>query len=522
MSNLQIINDSTKAYVMGPSLYNTSFPGEILSSMVDVGLDECKQVCLDNNKCLYIGYNGDNRNCAMYGAMSDDSRITGIKSIDTYDIYPKASLRGVPLGDDLLSVPLSECENKCTSDVGCEAFSFGNGFCSLKKVQPKAGNVTSFKSIQKTSAITNPADQLTFNCCTGQAIGANETCGDKNPYTTQCDAAMTTLCQAYPYLPQCQCIRRDSNFQYQKVRSQLEKVTGGDLKDECWYPPCQDINQDYIPTTMIPATVQFYNGTGIVKINDLKCVNESTRCQFKDIYNPQINRAECNGINMIGNIMDNRANGTGNDIGNGSDNLTATPIVTSSSGLPVSSPITGSGSVVPEGFDMAAYPSWPDYYATQDPIQWQSDHWQDYVQDNDFETFDTSLYPLGNTYYAAQYPSNEWIGSNQINGLNTSIAGYNFGGNQMFDYIPNNNLGVKPNHDDFGSSGFGPNSGNGPNRSGWLNNAFVGGNHFGGHPDHREHMNTTDPPSDSNKFWNWFWIIILVLIGVYLYTKHPK
>jgi hypothetical protein len=374
MSNLQVINDTTKAYVMGPSLYNTNFPGETLGGITDTGLDECKQLCLDNAQCLYSIYNTSDRNCQILGARSDDGRISGIKSIDTYDLFPKTDLTGSPLGNDYLSIPLSECETKCSNDVNCEAFSYGNGFCSLKKLDIKPGTVTSFKAIQKTSPITDPDMLLKFNCCMNK-VSDQECSVNGNlllPYSVQCDNTMMEICNAYPYLDECGCINRDKNFQYQKVKQTLSKYAeSGNLKDECWYPSCQDDSGDYIPTTMIPISIQYYNGNEVVKINDVKCVSDTSRCTFKDIYNPQFNSTECTGL------MNNNNNGNNGVISQlmNTIGLKSTDVNTNTN---------------KESFDMLEYPVraqdfplWPNYYSAPYPSGYEGPY--------DFVPLKTSL-----------------------------------------------------------------------------------------------------------------------------------
>src|SRR5208282_2765906 len=102
----------------------------------------------------------------------------------------------------------------------------------------------SWKMTKKISPVTDDKSRNLMYCCMGYP--GSDNCDGHYPYSKTCDAFMGELCKNNPYLDECQCINRNKNFQYQKIKNTITN-NYGDMKDECWYPACKPGSKAYIP-----------------------------------------------------------------------------------------------------------------------------------------------------------------------------------------------------------------------------------------------------------------------------------
>jgi hypothetical protein len=309
----QTINKPNTKYIMGPAIKGKNFAGIDLDKQPATSIDLCQKMCLDNDKCLFVGYDTPKQLCYLKGANTLDGTTSGIQSIDTYDIFPSTDLLGRNLSGIAIQGDMDKCKQACTDDINCYAFSQTANSCYLKGFNEGMGSsadstksmdtdfTTSWKTIDKNSPILDNSIKNLVGCCMNYPDAKN--CDANLPYSKQCDAFMTDTCKSYPYLDQCRCLNRDNNLQFKRVRSQIKQKIGTEMKDECWYPYCKTSSTSYVPTHMLPMSVTFFDNTNLTRLDNLKCAG-SKSCNIKDIYNTDLS-SDCVGVNVEGFSTDN-------------------------------------------------------------------------------------------------------------------------------------------------------------------------------------------------------------------------
>ena len=296
LANFQTINNPNTKYFMGPTINNKGFKGIDLQLQKNRTLNECEQACLNNDKCLYIDYNEMQKLCTLKGAFSNPDMVSGIKNADSYDILNKTELVGTPLTNKIVPASASDCQKLCTINNSCEAYSHTKNLCYMKEYDNAPNHIISWKLIPKISKIENLQTVDLMQCCMNGSGATN--CGNNLPHTKNCDAYMSDFCSKHPYIVECKCINRDSNHQYNKVKSELDRMAGETINADCWYPPCKAGSGSYIPTNMTPITMSYYDSdlNRVVKIDNLRCVG-TKGCNIKDIYNPDLLHS-CTGMKL--------------------------------------------------------------------------------------------------------------------------------------------------------------------------------------------------------------------------------
>ena len=189
---------------------------------------------------------------------------------------------------------INACKKACGDNVDCEAYTLDGTVCNIKGFDPAPNMIHSWKTVKKTSLVSDVNDQNLLNCCANSPDAKD--CNGSLPYSKQCDATMVQLCQKYPYLDACACVVRANNYQYQKVKADIKTRTGVDLKDECWYPYCRTASGSYIPTTMTPMTLTYQDDDHLNRLDNLRCSGAKS-CNITDIYNPNLT-SNCVGITV--------------------------------------------------------------------------------------------------------------------------------------------------------------------------------------------------------------------------------
>lgn len=280
--DIQYIDKQNYSYNMSPIVHDSKFQMRNLSKSTK-SLEDCQRECLNDNKCISINYTPSTSECFTGGAEISSSTTSGIKNGYLYDTLPISSLAGTFINDaGLLKISPSECEKRCTINPECEAYKHNGTFCTLMKLDPKKDSVHSWKTLQYTETPLSDNDYAIYKCCTG-----DKSC----PESSQCDVKMAEICKSNPKLSKCQCINRENNYQFTKVKNMLQQAVGSNnLNDKCWYEPCKSGN--YLPENM--------------KTNNTCPMDQ--QCTITDIYNPDIYN-NCIGLRQTkisnNNIMNN-------------------------------------------------------------------------------------------------------------------------------------------------------------------------------------------------------------------------
>jgi hypothetical protein len=296
IDSLQIIDQPNIKYIMGPSIHEKNFKGIDLQLQKGKTLEECNQACVTNNKCLYTSYDDKQKLCTLRGAIANPNMSSGIKSVNSYDIYEKTEIIGTPLTHKIIPANVNNCQKLCTKNTDCDAYTQTGNLCHLKTFEKSPDHTHTWKLIQEASNIIDPKDLNLMNCCMNYTDANN--CSNNLPNTKNCDIYMSEFCLNNPHLAECQCINRKNNNQYNKVKVELNSRAGETIRDDCWYPPCKSGGNAYIPSDMIPTTISYYDSEldHITNIDNLKCVG-SRSCNIKDIYNPDLTN-NCTGMKL--------------------------------------------------------------------------------------------------------------------------------------------------------------------------------------------------------------------------------
>ena len=283
-ANAKIINELGKTYLMTIPFPVRKMDGEIIREMTVKNQAECQNACLINEQCLFGNYNQDTKLCSLNGLAITPGATTSVKAMNTYNVYPDAYLVGQDIMDPL-SIQESSCQELCTNDPNCQAYTFMNNMCSLKSYSNDPSMTVSQKLVKMTTPVDDPVLLNNMHCCMNTP-STNLNCSEYQPFTDKCDVFMKSLCETHPQLDACACLNRANNFRYKNVKQKLTEKLGS-VQDECWYPACSPGSRAYIPTDMLPISVNFYNDGELVKINNLKCTNSNV-CDTPNIVDPEL------------------------------------------------------------------------------------------------------------------------------------------------------------------------------------------------------------------------------------------
>lgn len=324
-SNFQTINQTDTHYSMGPPIQGKSFKGIDYQLQRNKTLDDCQKMCLNDNKCFFIDFDNGQNLCTLRGATVNQGYVSGIKNIDTYDTYNNTQLTGTPVTN---SIPTNQtnCQNLCTNNPDCDAYVYSNNLCTLQKLDNSPHHTHVWKANVKQSNVTDLSSLNNMYCCMNYPEATN--CKDYLPNSKNCDIFMTDFCSKNPYMTECQCINRQKNHQYNKVKSELSSRTNTPIQDDCWYPPCRTGSTSYIPTTMVPISVSFYDQDHLTKVDNLKCVGSKV-CNIEDIYNPNLTNS-CNTMQLKNPSMQASSNISGNTIPNNGGSVWSGNLLTTS------------------------------------------------------------------------------------------------------------------------------------------------------------------------------------------------
>ncbi len=284
--SLSTIQSIDKKYKMYPTYKGKYLEGEIIDEIDDITPEQCNYNCSDlNGKCLWTTYDVSTKKCLLHGIDNVHDAIVGIKSDVTYDRYNGKFGDEILSKDNLTMTDINTCEQMCTNNENCEAYQFlSPNHCYQVSFKENPNMTNTWKTEIKESKL-NKNEMNALNCCLNK--GTN--CDELTPQSKICDSKMKELCNKYPHLEECKCLIRTNDHQFNRLKKILEKETGSEWNDECWYTPCikigdgsSDNSKSYIPSNMMPIKIQNSDGT---EIDNLNCIKKKSICTLDDLYN---------------------------------------------------------------------------------------------------------------------------------------------------------------------------------------------------------------------------------------------